>query len=101
MSWFIEEEEQFKGWLDNNLGDDDLKQDILNQVHEHYFDPKDSVAFIYTIGFIRSLARRFPNATKLEDRDCLAILTKLWLQFQQEDLIDLAYDLISEQLGDE
>jgi hypothetical protein len=93
----LHEEHQFTNWLRSVTKDDHFVNEILDKVHEYYYDPNNSIAFIYTIHFIKSLAN-YKLVAKLNDQECMNILAKLWGYFEQDQIVCLAYDLIEEEV---
>lgn len=89
----LDDEHRFTNWLKSTTKDDHFVNEILDKVHEYYFNPNTSIAFIYTIHFVKSLTNY-----KLTDQECMNILTKLWTYFEQDQIVNLTYDLIEEEI---
>lgn len=94
----LDDERRFINWLRAVTKNDQFVNEILDKVHEYYFDPNTSIAFIYTIHFVKSLANYKLGESKLTDEECMNILAKVWTYFEQDELVSLTYDLIEEEL---
>lgn len=75
------------------------KLDRLNSVlalaHKYYYNPNNSIALIYNIELLKTLS----GAANLTDEQCMSILTKLWIHFDQSPLLTFKIeDLIQEEL---
>ena len=93
---FIEDEEEFIAFLQSTLN---LSMNkiyvLLAKLHELYFNPNNSIAFVYTTEFVKSLEETLK--VELTPTQRTNVLTKLWLDFNQDELIKFTEKLIEEE----
>lgn len=87
---------ELKEWLETVVPElDSFKiNEIVNKANQLYYDPNKSIAFIYHIELVKSLAKTSKLGRELTNDEAMEILLKVYNYFSQDGVIALIYEFL-------